>query len=127
MTTTTHRSKSDERPGLVFLAALFGCIAGMVAFFSLAYRSWDKHGTYWDDGRNTKFSHSPVGAMPHGIWGHRYQLFGLLIHEEIHRSDHVESHGLPGGYWPWGIVFGSLGGGLAGYGVWLIMYHRKQT
>ncbi|MBL8823293.1 MAG: hypothetical protein JNJ77_11945 [Planctomycetia bacterium] len=52
---------------------------------------------------------------------------GVLIHEEVQWLDRVEMAGLPGGYMPWMIGFGILGGGLMSAGVWVIASRKAAV
>ncbi len=116
---------SDERPGLVFLSFLAGALLGTLLFYGIAYRSWYAGECYQSDSENV--SQEEIKALPNGISGYRYQLFGLIIEKRCSWNDirPTESTRLPGGYLPWVVGFAVIVGVLsAGCCARLIYRHR---
>ena len=116
---------SDERPGLVFLSFLAGMLLGTLLFYGIAYRSWYAGERYESDSENV--SQEEIKALPNGISGYRFRLFGLIIEERCSWNDirPTESTRLPGGHWPWVTLFGFIGALLSSFLCWKLLYSRQ--
>jgi hypothetical protein len=119
--------RSDERPGLVFIALLAGALLGTLVFYCLAYRSWDESERYFSDSNSV--SKDEIKALHQGVRGYRYQLFGLIIEEHIdwgYDKNYLPRR-TPGGFFPWVVAFASFGGIALAVGCFRWMYRRTRS
>lgn len=119
------KNGSDELPGLVFLSFITGAVLGTLLFYGIAYRSWYAGERFESDSENV--SEEEIRALPKGVGGYRYQLFGLIIEECCSWNDirPTESTRLPGGHWPWLTLFAFIGALFSSLLCWKWLYSRQ--